>query len=143
MTPAAEQSPVAVRWTSDPIDRAEDRDPVMFDPEYVCDLRETARALRKALHRSLGLLAELEHQNRRLTLRNRELIAMLMDRPSLRDSDTVSDRVRLRDRHRTGTGAAEKSIATRRKAEEQGRHSAATGRTQGQRQAQGRVAPWI
>jgi hypothetical protein len=138
---AAGPSPADVRWTCDPVERAEDRDPLHFDSEYVCDLRETARALRDALHRSLALLAELEYQNRRLTLRNRELSAVLADRHSVRDSD----RLRNRDRHRprAGTGPAEKSIATRREAEEQERHSAATGQTQRQRQSQGRVAPWI
>lgn len=131
---AAGSAPI---WTCDPVERVEDRDPSVIDseslPDYVCDLRESARSLRAMLHVAIGLLAELQQQNFRLGLRNRELIMLLSD----------SNRHRPRDRDRTGTGAAEKSIATRREEKGQESHRAAAATGQRQRQEQGQGAPWI
>ena len=134
-----------LRWRCGRVQRIEDTSPRLLDPntvpDYIGDLRETARALREVLHAAMGLLADAEQRNERLRARNRELTMCRADRDGDGNRDSLRNRASARTR--TATGRAEQSIAKTRKAEGQessrdgDRGKTATRQAPGQVQAQG------
>jgi hypothetical protein len=91
-----------IAWTSEPVPRLEDTDPMSLNEDslwtHVYDLRSTVRALREVAHAATHRAAESEQKNLRLRQRLHELTTLLRDRSTTATGPATGTRGRRKDR---------------------------------------------